>query len=90
VATILADRGLAGADHILSGLPFSTLPPGVGARIVAATHDVLRPGGGFMVYQVSARVRRLLDPVFPRVDTAMAWWNVPPLRLYRAWKDADA
>ena len=30
VEKILADRGLGEADYVLSGLPFSTLPPGVG------------------------------------------------------------
>lgn len=88
VATILADHGLDGADHVLSGIPFSTLPDGVGERIVAATHDALRPGGGFLAYQTSPRVHALLTPLFPRIDTGMAWWNLPPARLYWAWKDA--
>ena len=30
VEKILAERGLSSADYVLSGLPFSTLPPGVG------------------------------------------------------------
>ena len=33
VEKILADRGFAHADYVLSGLPFSTLPPGVGDAI---------------------------------------------------------
>ena len=33
VEKILADRGLPKADFVLSGLPFSTLPPGVGDAI---------------------------------------------------------
>ena len=33
IEKILADRGLPDADFVLSGLPFSTLPPGVGAAI---------------------------------------------------------
>lgn len=90
VATILADRGLGRADHVLSGIPFSTLPAGLGERIVHETHDILAPGGAFMIYQMAARVRRLLDPTFSRIDSAMAWWNFPPARLYWAWKEAQA
>ncbi len=87
VASILAGHGLESADHVLSGIPFSTLPAGVGERIVKETHSALRPGGAFLAYQISARVHRLLDPVFPRVDHAMAWWNLPPAHPYWAWKE---
>jgi phospholipid N-methyltransferase len=90
VASILASHGLETADHVLSGIPFSTLPAGVGERIIEKAHDVLRPGGAFLAYQTSSRVRRLLDPVFPRIDHAMAWWNLPPAHLYWAWKGARA
>ena len=87
VAQILADRGLPHADYILSGLPFSTLPPGVGPAIAAATHDTLRPGGAFLVYQFSPKVKDFLDPHWQRIDHDMEWWNVPPAQLYWAWKD---
>jgi len=87
VAAILNDHGLDTADYVLSGIPFSTLPAGVGEAIVQATHDILAPGGAFMAYQMSIRVGQLLRPVFPRIETAMAWRNFPPARLYWAWKD---
>jgi phospholipid N-methyltransferase len=88
VASILASHGRETADYVLSGIPFSTLPAGVGERIVEETHRAVRPGGAFLAYQTSSRVLRLLSPVFPRIDSAMAWWNVPPARLYWAWKDS--
>ena len=44
VEKILADRGLGQADYVLSGLPFSTLPPGVGDAIAKATSKVIRAG----------------------------------------------
>ena len=53
VEKILADRGFGSADYVLSGLPFSTLPPGVGNDIAEATANVIRPGGAFLVYQFS-------------------------------------
>ena len=86
VAQIVRDHGDDGADYILSGLPFSTLPPGVGPAIAQATHDVLRPGGAFLVYQFSPKVKDFLTPNFTNIDHDMEWWNVPPAQLYWAWK----
>lgn len=86
VASIVADHGHQSADFVLSGLPFSTLPPGVGATIAQETHGVLRPGGAFLVYQFSPKVRDFLDPHFANIDHGMEWWNIPPAQLYWAWK----
>lgn len=88
VERIVADHGHAAADYVLSGLPFSTLPPGVGDAIWRATAAVLRPGGAFLVYQFSPKCRAFFAPYLPRHDHAMEWWNVPPAQLYWAWKDA--
>jgi len=87
VGAIVADHGFAEADYVLSGLPFSTLPPGVGAQIAVETHAVLRPGGAFLVYQFSPKCRDFMVPHFTRIDHGMEWWNVPPAQLYWAWKD---
>jgi phospholipid N-methyltransferase len=87
VERIVADHGFAHADYVLSGLPFSTLPPGVGPSIAAATHRVLRSGGAFLVYQFSPKVRDFLTPHWSRIDHDMEWWNVPPAQLYWGWKD---
>jgi phospholipid N-methyltransferase len=87
VEQIVADHGFEKADYVLSGLPFSTLPPGVGPAIGKATHEVLRPGGAFLVYQFSPKVKDFLTPHWQRIDHDMEWWNVPPAQLYWAWKD---
>ena len=87
VTAIVADYGFPAADYVLSGLPFSTLPPGVGPAIAAGTHEVLRPGGAFLVYQFSPKVKDFLTPHFETIDHDMEWWNVPPAQLYWAWKD---
>ena len=87
VGQIVADHGHDSADYVLSGLPFSTLPDGVGPAIAAATHEVLRPGGAFLVYQFSPKVKDFLDPHFRSIDHDMEWWNVPPAQLYWAHKE---
>ncbi|MDB5694853.1 MAG: methyltransferase [Sphingomonas bacterium] len=87
VEQIVRDHGHDAADYVLSGLPFSTLPEGVGPAIVAATHQVLRPGGAFLVYQFSPKIRQYVAVHFDRIDHGMEWWNVPPAQLYWAHKD---
>jgi phospholipid N-methyltransferase len=87
VRKIVRDHGYDHADYVVSGLPFSTLPEGVGPAIAAATHQVLRPGGAFLVYQFSPKVKDFLVPHWRRIDHGMEWWNVPPAQLYWAWKD---
>jgi len=87
VATILAERGLGQADYVVSGLPFSTLPPGVGEAIAEATAKVIRPGGAFLVYQFSPKVKDFIQPHFERIDRGFEWVNVPPATLFWAWRE---
>ncbi len=82
VNEILEELGLSKADYAVSGLPFSTLPPGVGAAIAKATSSALRPGGAFLVYQFRPSVRDIIAPFFARVDHAFEPWNVPPAQLW--------
>jgi len=86
VEKILADRGLGSADYVLSGLPFSTLPPGVGDDIAEATANVIRPDGAFLVYQFSPKVKDFIDPHFDRIERGFEWINVPPATLFWAYK----
>ncbi len=87
VRRIMAERGFSEADFILSGLPFSTLPSGVGPRIAAETAEAIRPGGAFLVYQFSPKVCQYIDPHFDRIDRGFEWRNIPPATLFWAWKD---
>jgi len=84
VESIIRASGFTHADHILSGLPFSTLPAGVGPAIAAATARALTPGGAFHVYQYSSYVTRLLRPAFAQIESDFVWLNVPPCRIFRA------
>ena len=90
VRRIMEDRGFDHADYVLSGLPFSTLPPGIGPKIAAETAAALRPGGAFLVYQFSPKVREYISPHFDRIDRGFEWVNIPPATLFWAWKDGSA
>ena len=89
VEDIVRAHGHDHADYVLSGLPFSTLPDGVGPAIAAATHRVLRPGGAFLVYQFSAKARDFMARHFQRIDRGFEWLNILPCQLFWGWKDAD-
>ncbi len=86
VEDIVCAHGHDHADYVLSGLPFSTLPDGVGPAIAAATHRVLRPGGAFLVYQFSSRARDFMARHFTHIDAGYEFWNVLPCKLFWGWK----
>ena len=89
VEQILTERGLGKADYVLSGLPFSTLPPGVGDAIAKATAKVVRPGGAFLVYQFTPKVLDFIKPHFEKIDRGFEWINVPPATLFWAWREGS-
>ena len=90
VEAIVAAHGYEKADYVLSGLPFSTLPDGVGPAIAAATHRVIRPGGAFLVYQFSARARDFMARHFSHIDSGYEWRNILPCKLFWGWKKREA
>lgn len=86
---LLARHGLGPADAVISGIPFSTMPPAVADRIANAIASSVRPGGRFVAYQVSARVAEV-NRRFPgvrRVEVELL--NIPPLRVFR-WQKHSA
>ena len=90
VEDIVRAHGHDYADYVLSGLPFSTLPDGVGPAIASATHRVLGPGGAFLVYQFTAKARDFMAKHFTRIDSGFELLNVLPCFLYWGWKDTPA
>jgi phospholipid N-methyltransferase len=87
VESIVRAHGDDHADYVLSGLPFSTLPDGVGPAIAAATHRVLRPGGAFLVYQFSSKARDFMAKHFTHIDEGFEPLNVLPCKLFWGWKE---
>ena len=82
-ASVSMRGSLGEADYVLSGLPFSTLPPGVGDAIAEATSKVIRPGGAFLVYQFSPKVKDFIEPHFDLIKRGFEWVNVPPVSTPR-------
>lgn len=86
VEEIVRAHGYDHADYVLSGLPFSTLPEGVGTSIAEATRRVIRRGGAFLTYQFSKEARNLTAQYFDRVDDGFELLNILPCRLAWGWK----
>jgi phospholipid N-methyltransferase len=80
----------AGADYVLSGIPFSFFKPQVRSEIVRQTHRILGDNGKFLAYQTFFQQNgHLYDHMrdsFAAVRDDYCLWNVPPLRIYEAVK----
>ncbi len=87
VEEIIGSIGHDKADYVLSGLPFSTLPEGVGQAIALATARIIRQGGAFLTYQYTGAARDFTARYFPRVESSRTWINLPPCVLAWGWQD---
>ncbi len=84
IGAILNELGESGADYIISGIPFSTMPATVREAILKATNAALHAHGVFLVYQFSPKVSAGLKRFFGRIDHDFEALNVPPAHLYFA------
>jgi phosphatidylethanolamine/phosphatidyl-N-methylethanolamine N-methyltransferase len=88
---LLADRGVTGADAVISGLPWALLPEQSQRGILRQVGSVLTPGGAFTTFAYvhalgmaqargfRAQLARQFDEV---VVTRVVWANVPPAISY--------
>jgi phospholipid N-methyltransferase len=82
VGEILRDLGHAKATCIISGIPFSMIPPAGREHILWESRAALEPGGAFLVYQFSARVLADLRRVFGEVERGFELLNILPAHLF--------
>ena len=73
---------LPAPDAIVSGIPFSTMPPEVADRIAAEVARVLAPGGRFVAYQVRDAVASYTTPYLGQPLKEWEWVNIPPVRVF--------
>ena len=79
---LLQAHHLGQPDAIVSGIPFSTMPPQVSQRIASCIAKVLRPGGRFVAYQVRAHVADFISPHLGAPEKQWEMINVPPVRVF--------
>jgi len=82
IRSVLSAEGLDGADLVLSGIPFSTMPRALGLAILEEVRAALRPSGRFVAYQFRDRVGTLGREVFGRPRVQPEILNVPPMRVW--------
>lgn len=74
----LQKLGIAHADYVISGIPFSYIEPGKKKEILHAVHDGLKPDGIFCVYQVSMELKRHAR-MFAACEVEYFLANIPPM-----------
>ena len=86
VREITAKHGIQHVDVIVSGIPFAFLSGRGRHELLKDTHDLLRPGGRFVAYQVTTHLIGLLDEYFRKVKTQFEVRNIPPHFVFTAFK----
>ena len=69
-------------DVVVSALPFTSLPHGLGRTILERTARALAPGGTLLVLQYSPFLTGELERVFSDVRRRVCLLNVPPAVLF--------
>jgi phospholipid N-methyltransferase len=90
VELLLKANGEKHADYVISGIPFSFLPPKLRNIVVERSFACLREGGKFLAYQTFYQLDRFLkvylNKYFKLVYTSYCLRNAPPLRIFEAVK----
>lgn len=82
VGVVLREMGIDHADCAIAGIPFSIMKEDDRLAVLQNTHAALRPGGSFLVYQFSSRVRADLEKIFGPVRSGFEPLNILPARLF--------
>jgi phospholipid N-methyltransferase len=73
---------LDGADYIISGIPFTTMPVMLRETIMRESRRALKPGGSVLVYQFTRAVLPYLKTHFDHIDQDFEPFNILPARLF--------
>lgn len=86
------ERHLAGErpQVVVSALPFTSLPHGLGRTILDRAAAALAPGGTLLVLQYSPLIAADLHRVFGSVRRRVSLLNVPPAFLYACTQPTGA
>lgn len=82
VGVELQRLGCGGADYIISGIPYTTMPEGLRSRIMQESRSALNEGGAVLVYQFTRAVLPYLRACFSNVNQDFEPLNILPARLF--------
>lgn len=83
----LARLELGGADYIISGIPYTTMPEQLRGKIMHESREALNPGGAVLVYQFTRAVLPYLRTYFNQVYQDFEPFNILPARLFYCTQD---
>lgn len=87
---ILRERGWPAPDRVVTGIPFSTMPPEVARGVIGHVWDALTPGGTLVAYQFRGAVSDYASERFGPPEVASTEWiNIPPMRVW-TWRKPAA
>jgi len=78
----LARLRIDGADYIISGIPFTTMPVALRETIMRESRQALKPSGSVLVYQFTRAVLPYLKSHFDHIDQDFEPLNILPARLF--------
>ena len=78
VQTELDRLELDGADYIITGIPYTTMPAELREKIMRESREALNAGGAALVYQFTRTVLPYLKSYFRQVDLEFEPRNLPP------------
>ena len=78
VGQYLEACGVPGADCIVSGLPFTSLPAALSDQILNAAKPVLGRDGQFITFQYSLVKKKFFEQYFQLTDCRKVIKNLPP------------
>jgi len=79
---ILQELAIARVDHIISGLPFTSLQRDLTKAILTLTAELLGAQGTFVLFQYSRRRRSLLSETFRHLAVDRVLANIPPAYVF--------
>lgn len=82
VGKALASLNITGANYIISGIPYSTIPDPLRREILQESRRLLRPEGALLVYQFTGAVLPYLNSCFRSVQQDYQLWNILPARIF--------
>ena len=88
----LANANLPHCDYVVSGIPFSFLPPEPKRLLLRRTYEALAPQdhSAFIIYQVSNELRDNGHcDHFPRVESEYCLLNIPPYHVTKFYRTAN-
>lgn len=82
VRRILAEQGLAPADYIISGIPYSTMPESLRREILEESRLALQAQGSMLVFQFTRAVLPYLKSSFGSVKLNFQLLNILPALIF--------